>query len=170
MMEITPRERMRLALLDLTLGTSPEKLSSEAGKDPAIHEALRRYAQGDRVLNAHLFERGRKGFVMKGAGRALDPVYIKLNSRSGVPRSQCPAIFWRTCGWVVLAIFTIEPPNPRMKMGCSGSCMPFLIRRFKIVNLDQFERKNVDGKTLITRRGSNARISGLEVKLSTDQP
>ena len=32
----------------------------------------------------------------------------------------------------------------------------------------QFERKQVNGKTLITRKGSNERISGLEVKLSTD--
>lgn len=39
---------------------------------------------------------------------------------------------------------------------------------FKITNLDQFERKKVDGKTLITRKGSNERINGLAVKLSSD--
>jgi len=38
----------------------------------------------------------------------------------------------------------------------------------RITNLDQFERKQVEGKTLITRRGGNERINGLEVKLSTD--
>ena len=38
----------------------------------------------------------------------------------------------------------------------------------KVTNLDQFERKQVDGKTLITHRGSNERISGMQVKLSTD--
>ena len=38
----------------------------------------------------------------------------------------------------------------------------------KITNLDQFERKKVDGKTLITLKGSSARISGTLVKLSTD--
>ena len=40
----------------------------------------------------------------------------------------------------------------------------------KITNLDQFERKKVDGKTLITRKGSKERISGMTVKLSTDKP
>jgi hypothetical protein len=39
------------------------------------------------------------------------------------------------------------------------------IKRWLLV---QFERKKVDGKTLITRRGSNERISGMEVELSTD--
>jgi len=39
---------------------------------------------------------------------------------------------------------------------------------FKITNLSQFERKKVNGKTLITRQGSNDRISGMEVQLSSD--
>jgi hypothetical protein len=38
----------------------------------------------------------------------------------------------------------------------------------RITNFDQFERKKVDGKTLITRKGSNQRISGMDVKLTTD--
>ena len=38
----------------------------------------------------------------------------------------------------------------------------------KITNLDQFERKKMDGKVLITRKDSNERISGMLVKLSTD--
>ena len=38
----------------------------------------------------------------------------------------------------------------------------------KIINLDRFERKKVDGKVLITRKGTNERISGTRVKLSTD--
>ena len=40
----------------------------------------------------------------------------------------------------------------------------------KVTNLDQFERKKVDGKVLITRKGSNERISGMLVKLSSDLP
>jgi hypothetical protein len=38
----------------------------------------------------------------------------------------------------------------------------------KVTNLDQFERKKVDGKALITRKGSNERISGNEIKLNSD--
>jgi hypothetical protein len=37
-----------------------------------------------------------------------------------------------------------------------------------ITNLEEFERKKVDSKVLITRKGSNERISGMLVKLSTD--
>lgn len=37
-------------------------------------------------------------------------------------------------------------------------------------NPDQFERKKVDGTTLVNRKGSNARISGNKVKLSSDLP
>jgi len=39
---------------------------------------------------------------------------------------------------------------------------------YRIINLDQFERKQVDGKTLITHKGSNMRINGMDVKLSSD--
>lgn len=40
--------------------------------------------------------------------------------------------------------------------------------RYKLTNLDEFERKRVDGKTVITRNGSNERISGMWIKLSSD--
>ena len=40
----------------------------------------------------------------------------------------------------------------------------------QVVNTNEFERKKVDGKTLITRKDSNERISGMTVKLSTDLP
>ena len=39
---------------------------------------------------------------------------------------------------------------------------------YTIIYLDQFERKKVDGKTRITRKGSNECISGMDVKLSSD--
>ena len=38
----------------------------------------------------------------------------------------------------------------------------------RVVNLDEFERKKANGATRITRKGNNQRISGSEVKLSTD--
>ena len=37
-----------------------------------------------------------------------------------------------------------------------------------IINLEQFERRKEEGKTLFTRKGSNERISGMAVKLSTN--
>ena len=38
----------------------------------------------------------------------------------------------------------------------------------RVVNTNEFERKKVDGKVLIARKGGNERISGMLVKLSTD--
>ena len=37
-----------------------------------------------------------------------------------------------------------------------------------ITNLHEFERKQVNGQTVITKKGSATRISGMEVKLSSD--
>ena len=53
------------------------------------------------------------------------------------------------------------------EMGCQEAVARFDVG-VKVINLDQFERKQVDGKTLITRKGSKERISGMTVKLSTD--
>ena len=53
------------------------------------------------------------------------------------------------------------------EMGCLEA-----VRRteagYKVTNLDQFERKKVDGQTLIVRKGGDQRISGMEIKLSSD--
>ena len=40
---------------------------------------------------------------------------------------------------------------------------------YKITNLDEFERKKVNGKTLITYKGTEKRIDGKSVKLSSDR-
>ena len=53
------------------------------------------------------------------------------------------------------------------EMGCQEAVARY-DAGVKITNLDQLERKQVDGKTLITPKGSNERISGSQVKLSTD--
>ena len=53
-------------------------------------------------------------------------------------------------------------PPPNFQTGSQ----PFARRTFH--RRDQFERKKVDGEVLITRRGSNERISGMQVSLSTD--
>lgn len=37
-----------------------------------------------------------------------------------------------------------------------------------VTNLDHFDRKNVGGKNLFASKGSEQRINGQEVKLSTD--
>ena len=52
-------------------------------------------------------------------------------------------------------------------MGCLEAVARF-DAGVKVLNLDQFERKKVNGKVLITRKGSNDRISGMMFKISTD--
>jgi len=53
------------------------------------------------------------------------------------------------------------------EMGCQEAVARF-DAGVQITNLGQFERKQVGGKVLITSKGSNERISGMLVKLSTD--
>lgn len=54
---------MRLVLLDLTLGTPPKDYAARAKKDAGVAEALRRFSEGCRLNNAHLFDRRGKSFV-----------------------------------------------------------------------------------------------------------
>ena len=50
----------------------------------------------------------------------------------------------------------------------SFNCLVTAKEGCKITYHDRFERKNMDAKALVSGKGSNDRISGLLVKLSTD--
>jgi hypothetical protein len=161
---------LRLALLDLTLGAPSCKYEMRPGQDPAIAEALRRFGQGCRVSNTHLFARstntGSAGFVFKHSGQPIEPSLIRLNSDVPYPETNVRYFMADIAlgGSIEFYRTTAERAH---EMGCLEA-----VRRteegYRITNLGQFERKNVDGKTLITRKGSNTRISGLEVELSSD--
>ena len=86
-----------------------------------------------------------------------------------------------TCAWVLLAgaAAVMEPDvcaqsatGPSVVRAAAAARDYFELRLYTVTSnkLDQFERKKVAGKVLITRKGSNARISGNEVKLSSDLP
>ena len=53
------------------------------------------------------------------------------------------------------------------EMGCREAVARF-DAGVTVTNLDQLERKTVAAKVFITRKGSDQRISGRDVKLSTD--
>ena len=157
---------MRLAVLNMTWGASPQDYAAKAGKVAGIAEAVRRFAKGCRASNAHCFERSGKGFVLKGTRQPLDPFLIKLNSDLAYSEVNV-RYFLADMMLGGSRDFYHRTAEAAHEMGCQEA-----VARFdggvKITNLDQFERKKVDGKMLITRKGSNERIKGMLVKLSTD--
>jgi hypothetical protein len=159
---------MRVALLDLTLGTLPKEYAIKAREDASIAEALRRFSEGCRVSNAHLFDRRGKDFVFKVAGQPLDPMFIKLNSDLAYPETNV-RYFLADMFLGGSRDFYHRAAEAAHEMGCQEAVARF-DAGVKITNIDQFERKQVDGKTLITRKKSDERIGGTEVKLSSDLP
>lgn len=157
---------MRLALLDLTLGALTKDYQAKARKDADVTEALRRFSEGCRVSNAHLFERRGKVFVFKVGGQRLDERFITLNSDVAYPEVNA-RYFLADMYLGGSRDFYHRTAEAAHEMGCREAVARF-DAGVKITNLDQFERKKVDGRTLITRKGSNERISGTLVKLTTD--
>ena len=167
---------MRLVLLHLSLGELPEKYASRKS-EPAVPEALRRWSAGCRVVNTNWFER--RGtmvhgpadspqhiLVYRGTSHAADATRVALNSDVAYPETNV-RYFLADMMLGGSRDFYHRTAEAAHEMGCQEAVARF-DSGVKITNLDQFERKKVDGKVLITRRGSNERISGMLVKLSTD--
>ena len=160
---------LRLVLLDLTLGA--EVKSYDARKaEPAVAESLRRWADGCRVSNAHVFAANGEGvarrLIFKASGLPADGALVTLNS--DVPWPEVNVRYFMADIALGGSIeFYRKAAEAAHEMGCAEA-----VRRteqgFTVTNLSDFERKQVDGKTLITRKGSDERISGTLVKLSTD--
>jgi hypothetical protein len=160
---------IRLALLQFALGRPlPE---SERGKpDVDTAEAIRRWKAGARVLNTNWFEmRGtgldRRVYYM-GTDRMAQGPHIRLNSDLAYPETNV-RYFMADIALGGSIEFYRAAAERDHEMGCLEA-----VRRteegYRITNLDQFERKKVDGHTLITRKGSNERIGGMAVRLSSD--
>lgn len=160
---------MRLALLSMTL--SGETTAYEYRKsDPAVAEALRRWKLGDRVSNVHLFETSSQGdsrrLRIRGSQHEIDGALVKLISEVPYPEVNV-RYFMADVALGGSLEFYRKVAEDAHEMGCLEA-----VKRIeaggKIANLKEFERKRVDGKVVITRKGSNERISGTEVKLSSD--
>lgn len=162
---------MRLVLAELTLGRQPSFYEAKK-TDPSVAEALRRWAQGARVLNTNQFEWG--GLKMKppdilqyrDTHQSVDGARVRLNTDLPYPETNV-RYFMADIALGGSIEFYRRVAEEAHEMGCLEA-----VRRteegYRITNLDQFERKMVDGKILITRKGSNERISGMAVKLSSD--
>jgi len=167
---------MRLVLLDLTLGASPDSYRSKQDNG-SVAEALRRWTDGCRVVNTNRFEARATSadqtshltvrlLVYRGTETEIDATHIRLNSDVPWPETNVRYFMADIALGGNLEFYRAAAERDH-EMGCLEA-----VRRteegYKITNLDQFERKKVDGKTLITRKGSNERISGMRVQLSSD--
>ncbi len=160
---------MRVALLHFTLG---KPLSESEGRKHNVNtaEAIRRWKAGGRVLNTNWFEMRSAGserrVYYKGTDRVAEGSHVRLNSDLAYPEVNV-RYFLADMYLGGSRDFYHRTAESAHEMGCQEA-----VARYdacvKITNLDQFERKKVDGKVLITRKGSNERISGSLVKLSTD--
>lgn len=159
---------MRLALLDLTLGAS-EAFYKQSPSTP-IQEALRLWHAGGRAINAHLFKAlqngARRELQYAATGLPVDGMRIVLNSDLPYPEVNV-RYFLADMMLGGSRDFYHRAAESAHEKGCEEAVARF-DAGVKITNLDRFERKTVDGKTLITRKGDTKRISGGEVRLSSD--
>jgi hypothetical protein len=160
---------MRMVLAELSLGR-PVQAYEGLGKDASIAEALRRWADGCRVLNTNHFAWGRQKMkpvvVYAGTETPIDGMHVRLNSDVAYPETNV-RYFLADIYLGGGRDFYHRVAESAHEMGCQEAVARY-DAGVMIINLDQFERKKVDGKTLIARKGSNQRISGMAVKLSSD--
>ena len=167
--------RIRYILLELSLGNL--SVVDWSGRfEPEAVEALRRWKAGARVVNTNWFtvstESGPKGsteIIFRHNGRRpkrLSGDFIRLNSDLPYPETNV-RYFMADIALGGNIEFYRAAAERDHEMGCLEA-----VRRteegYRITNLDQFARKQGDGKTIITRKSSNERISGMAVKLSSD--
>lgn len=161
---------VRMTLAELSLGRSPAYYK-KLPEVPEVREALRCWDAGARLLNTNLFAlRGPEQapeLVYRHDGKPVrEPFHFRFNFDLAYPETNV-RYFMADIALGGSIEFYRAAAERDHEMGCLEA-----VRRteesFKITNLAEFERKKVDGKTLITRKGSNERISGMLVKLSSD--
>jgi hypothetical protein len=159
--------RVRLALLDLTLGRPAADYEARKA-DPNVAEALSRWADGARAVRPEWYEAAGpdRRLVYRGTAAPADGARVGLNS--DVPYSETNVRYFMADIALGGSIeFYRRAAEAAHETGCQEA-----VRRteegYTVTNLDRFERKKVGGKTVITRKGSDARISGMDVKLSSD--
>jgi len=162
-------DRVRAILADLALGADLS-MYEKRRKDPNVAEALRRWAGGCRVLNQDWFKRdevdGQSKIVYAGTTNIADGARIRLNS--DLDYSEIKVRYYLADIYLGGGrSFYFGVAESSHETGCREAVARFDFG-VRIINIDQFERKSVNGQTLITRKSERARISGKEIALSTD--
>lgn len=167
--------RIRYILLNLSLG-NPGLVDWSGRVELEAAEAMRRWKEGARVVSTNWFmiltEPSPKGsieIVFRHNERRqswINGDQIYLNSDLPYPETNVRYFMADIALGGSLEFYRAAAERDH-EMGCLEA-----VRRteegFKITNLDQFERKKVEGKTLITRKGRLERICGMEIQLSSD--
>ena len=160
---------MRLSILSFALG-QPVDTAGNGMRNANTAEAVRRWKAGARVLNLNWFAARGSGparrLYYKGTATPADGSRVQLNSDLAYPEVNA-RYFLADMYLGGSRDFYHRAAEAAHEMGCQEAVARF-DAGVRIANLDQLERKQVDGKTLVTRKGSNERIRGMDVKLSTD--
>lgn len=137
-------------------------------RDPDSMEALRCWDAGGHAVNTNHFERvgGRSPkLVFRRTNQRFDPFHIRLNSDAPWPETNVRYFMADIALGGSIEFYRAAERDH--EMGCLEA-----VRRteegYCITNFDEFERRRVDSRVVITRKGSNERISGMMVKLSSD--
>jgi hypothetical protein len=160
--------KVRAVLLDLSLGADSKAYEVKRAEDHDTAEALRLWEAGARVINTNLFNarQGAEGFFYRASGRPASLNRVTLNS--DLPYNELNVRYFMTD----MALGgSIEFYRGAAESAHEQNCLEAVRRTedgYRITNLEQFERKKIDGNTVITRKGSNTRIYGMDVKLSSD--
>jgi hypothetical protein len=162
--------RVRAILLDLSLGADTKAYQTRLSLDKDVFESWRRWQAGARVINTHLFKRDDSEaplqFRYRATGKPADVSQAVLNSDLPYPETNV-----RYFMADIALGGSIEFYRTAAEQAHEMSCLEAVRRTengYKITNLDQFERKKTSGQTLVTRKGTGQRISGMDIKLSSD--
>ena len=159
---------VRRLIAMLTLGFSKDRLESRR-EDPNVAEALRRWAAGARAVNAAWFDLDTKNdgrIIYHGTTAPIDGAHVRLNSDVPYPETNV-RYFLADIYLGGSREFYEHAARAAHEMGCLEAVARF-DAGVSITNLDQLERKKVDGKVLIVKKGTDHRIKGSDVTLSTD--
>jgi hypothetical protein len=163
------QQAVRKTLAELTLGVPVAEIEKRS-ENASVGEALRRWRAGARVTNAHWFELAGKGdsrtVVYRGTDKVIDRSQVRLNSDSAYPETNV-RYFLADMLLGGSREFYHRTAEAAHEMGCQEAVARY-DAGITITNLNDLERKKIDGKVVITRKSSNQRISGADVKLSTD--
>lgn len=155
--------RARQILADISRG-GPVGYYAAHPKDPNAVEAVRRWRDGVRVVNAGRFERkivdGSWAIVYAGTQRRIDPRDVWLTTDEPRVRGILVDI---THGGPV-AYYEAHPNDPPAVEA---------VRRWKrgvrVANAGRFERRIVHGQWRIVYAGTTQRIDPADIRLTTDR-
>ena len=163
--------RMRAVLADLTLG-APLAVYLSQHSDPSVAEALRRWEAGARCINLQRFAasdaNGQRRVVYRGTDLSIDGAHVELNSDAAY--SEVNVRYFMADIALGGSLEFYRSTAIRAHETACAEAVARLADGYRVVNAGDFERKQLKGKTVITRKGSEKRISGSQVEISSDHP